>query len=79
MHAARTPERWAESLASLHLVQTTATGFAFSVFSVIQTSRNMDYQLRSIRQIYKLGTIPNMIPDGTLAFPQNPEEVENGI
>ena len=63
----------------MHLMQSTASSFAMSVVSVVQTSRNMKYQLMSIRQIYEIGSIENAVPDGTMAFPADPSEVASGI
>ena len=69
----------AESLASLHLVQSTASGFAMTLRSLIASSHSIDGQLSAVRKAYTAGNIPNTVPDGTVSFPSDPEKIKAGI
>ncbi|KAI0757787.1 HlyB/MsbA family ABC transporter [Daedaleopsis nitida] len=79
LHAIQNPLHMPELLASLNLVQTAARSFSWSTFNLFSRFQSVGNQLVSARDVYEAANIVNMVPDGTVAFPQVPEQVESGV
>ncbi|TFK83989.1 P-loop containing nucleoside triphosphate hydrolase protein [Polyporus arcularius HHB13444] len=77
--AFRRPASMPESLAALGLVQSAASTFAWSVYQLVSRTQGIDEQLQSVRNVYELEDIPNLVPDGTVSFPEKGESIETGI
>ena len=78
IRAARRPEKWAQSLTSLSLVESTAKSFATHVYSVYQQNVALKQILETIRDMYSTDTIENEVPDGTVPFPPAHHEASGG-
>ncbi|RPD64048.1 HlyB/MsbA family ABC transporter [Lentinus tigrinus ALCF2SS1-6] len=72
--ALKRPKNMPESLASLNLVQAATRGFASSVFEMFARTQHIRSQLTALRDLYEMGNIPNIVPDGTLPFPVDPSD-----
>ena len=77
--AFRRPGKMPESLAALGLVQSAASTFAWSVYEMVSRTQNIEEQLEAVRGVYELAEIPNLVPDGTLSFPEKGKSIEAGI
>ena len=77
--AFKRPGKMPESLAALGLVQSAASTFAWSVYEMVSRTQNIEEQLEAVRGVYALAEIPNLVPDGTLSFPEKGESIEAGI
>ncbi|RPD54069.1 HlyB/MsbA family ABC transporter [Lentinus tigrinus ALCF2SS1-6] len=72
--ALKKPKNMPESLASLNLVQAATRGFASSVFEMYARTQRVGAQLTALRDLYEMGNIPNIVPDGTVPFPVDPSD-----
>ncbi|RPD56250.1 HlyB/MsbA family ABC transporter [Lentinus tigrinus ALCF2SS1-7] len=77
--AFRRPANMPESLAALGLVQSAASSFAWSVYEMVSRTQGIEEQLQAVCNVYELADIPNVVPDGTVPFPENGESIESGI
>ncbi|RPD56246.1 P-loop containing nucleoside triphosphate hydrolase protein [Lentinus tigrinus ALCF2SS1-7] len=77
--AFRRPANMPESLAALGLVQSAASSFAWSVYEMVSRTNGIEEQIQAVRNVYELADIPNVVSDGTVAFPENGESIEAGI
>ncbi|KAI0716185.1 P-loop containing nucleoside triphosphate hydrolase protein [Cerioporus squamosus] len=77
--AFRRPANMPESLAALSLVQSAASSFAWSIYELVSETQGIDDQLQSVRDVYELADIPNIVPDGTVSYPEQGESIEAGI
>ena len=68
-----------ESLAALGLVQSAASTFAWSVYEMVSRTQNIEEQLEAVRGVYELAEIPNLVPDGTLSFPEKGESTRKDL
>ena len=73
------PGRLAEYIASIHLVQTTASSFSMAVNRVYGSAIGLKQQLEDLRKAYTAGDIPNVVRDGTVSFPSRPRTAVSGI
>ena len=69
IRAAREPGRLLEALTELNLVQTAAKSFAYSMYEVVAKLYQLQWHFSTIRDVYEVGNIVNVVPDGTLAIP----------
>ena len=67
------------SLASLSLVQDAATKFASSFSEMIYRMRNIERQLTSVKRVYEVVNIPNVLSDGTIPFPEDASQIRSGV
>ena len=67
------------SLASLNLLQTSTSHFAFTLWRFFDQTTSITEQLASVRRVYDIATIPNRIQDGTVPFPEDAEKIRHGV
>ena len=67
------------SLASLNLIQNATNNFAFTVYEIVQKTKSVGQQLESVRKLYEVVNIPNVIKDGTVPFPEDAAQLRSGI
>lgn len=67
------------SLASLNLIQHTASSFGWTVYRFFDQFGSIADQLATVRKMYDIVNIPNRVPDGTVPFPEDTQKVKSGI
>ena len=67
------------SIASLTLINHTATTFSSSLFALFGESFSLAEQFASVRKLYEISTIRNRIVDGQVPFPENQLSLHRGI
>jgi len=67
------------SLASLTLINQTASSFSATVFGLWGESLSLAEQFASVRKLYEISSIPNRVMDGTKPFPENQQVLRDGI
>ena len=67
------------SLASLNLIQHTASSFGWTVYKFFEQFGSIADQLATVRKMYDIVNIPNRVPDGTVPFPEDAQKVKSGI
>ncbi|KZT68757.1 P-loop containing nucleoside triphosphate hydrolase protein [Daedalea quercina L-15889] len=79
LRAVRYPASIPVSLASLNLIQHTASSFGWTVYRFIDQFGSIADQLATVRKLYDIVNIPNRIPDGTVPFPEDAQKAKAGI
>ncbi|KAI0757785.1 HlyB/MsbA family ABC transporter [Daedaleopsis nitida] len=79
LRAARYPASIPVSLASLNLVQDASSKFAWAVYDIIYRAKSVESQLTAVRKVYEVVKIPNLVPDGTVPFPEDTAQIRHGI
>ncbi|KAI0716183.1 P-loop containing nucleoside triphosphate hydrolase protein [Cerioporus squamosus] len=77
--AAQYPTSIPVSLASLSLVQDAANKFLWSFHSMIYRTRGIEQQLTAVKKVYEVVKIENVVPDGTIPFPEEASQVRSGV
>lgn len=67
------------SIASLTLINHTANMFSSSLFALFGESFSLAEQFASVRKLYEISNIRNRIVDGNVSFPENQQDLRNGI
>ena len=67
------------SLASLNLLQTTTSHFAFTLWRFFDQTSSITEQLATVRRLYDVAKIPNRITDGTVPFPEDAQSIRHGV
>ena len=67
------------SLASLHLVQQSTQTFVLSILEIQRSMNSVSEQLSAVRKLYEVGNIENVVPDGTVPFPEDTAQIKFGI
>ena len=76
-HAAQSPGRLAQSVASLHLVRSTTATFSTSLRILYGNSLQITKQFESIKSAYTDQKASNVVIDGTVALPTH--QVRSGV
>ncbi|TFY58122.1 hypothetical protein EVJ58_g6609 [Rhodofomes roseus] len=79
LRAVQYPASIPVSLASLNLIQHTASSFGWTVYRFIDQFGSIADQLATVRKLYDIVNIPNRISDGTLPFPEDTQKAKAGI
>ncbi|KAI1785736.1 HlyB/MsbA family ABC transporter [Ganoderma leucocontextum] len=79
LRSAQYPANIPVSLASLNLIQSATNRFAFTVYEIIQRTKSVGHQLESVKKLYEVVNIPNVVKDGTVPFPEDTAKVRYGI
>ncbi|KZT68754.1 P-loop containing nucleoside triphosphate hydrolase protein [Daedalea quercina L-15889] len=79
LRSMQSPASIPASLASLNLIQTTASNFGFTVYAFAYQFGSIADQLATVRKLYDIVNIPNRIPDGTVPFPEDAQKAKAGI
>ncbi|RPD56235.1 P-loop containing nucleoside triphosphate hydrolase protein [Lentinus tigrinus ALCF2SS1-7] len=79
LRAAQYPMSIPVSLASLSLVQNAASNFVWSFHTMIYRMRRIEHQLTAVKKVYEVAKIPNVIPDGTIPFPEEASQIRSGV
>ncbi len=67
------------SLASLNLIQNATNRFAYTVYEIIRKTKSVGHQLESVKKLYEVVNIPNVVKDGTVPFPEDTAQLRSGI
>ncbi|KAF9242362.1 P-loop containing nucleoside triphosphate hydrolase protein [Melanogaster broomeanus] len=67
------------SLASLTLINNTASSFTSNLFGLFGESFSLAGQFASVRELYQIPNISNRVVDGKVPFPENQQTVLHGI
>ena len=67
------------SLASLNLIQEATNRFAYTIYDIIRRTKSVGDQLESVKKLYEVVNIPNVIKDGTVPFPEDTAQIRSGI
>ncbi|KAH9920549.1 HlyB/MsbA family ABC transporter [Epithele typhae] len=79
VRAVNYPTELPVSLASLQLVQSATTTFAFTMVQLIARLQSVSTQLANVQKMYNVRDIPNEIVDGTVPFPEDTAQIRYGI
>ncbi|EJF56134.1 HlyB/MsbA family ABC transporter [Dichomitus squalens LYAD-421 SS1] len=79
LRAAQAPASIPLSLASLNLIQSATDRFAFTVYEIIRRTQSVGHQLESVKKLYEVVNIPNLVKDGTKPFPEDQNQIRSGI
>ncbi|RPD56247.1 P-loop containing nucleoside triphosphate hydrolase protein [Lentinus tigrinus ALCF2SS1-7] len=79
LRAAQYPMSIPVSLASLSLIQDAASKFVWSFQDMIYRMRGIEHQLTAVKKLYEVAKIPNVIPDGTIPFPEEASQIRSGV
>ncbi|TBU55005.1 HlyB/MsbA family ABC transporter [Dichomitus squalens] len=79
VRAARDPARLPEALTELNLVQSAATSFAFSMYEVVAKLYQLQWHFSTIRDVYEVENIVNVVPDGTDALSEGVAQFTSGV
>ncbi|KAI0726052.1 P-loop containing nucleoside triphosphate hydrolase protein [Fomitopsis betulina] len=79
LRAVQYPATIPVSLASLNLIQQTASSFGWTVYNLFGQFGSIADQLATVRRMYDIVNIPNRVPDGTVPFPEDTQKVRSGI
>ena len=79
LRAAAHPATIPTSLASLGLVQGAAQKFGWTVYDMIHKVRWVGNQLLTIKKVYEVFNIPNVVPDGDIPFPEDAAQSASAI
>ena len=53
--------------------------FAWSFHTMIDRIRNIEHQLTSVKKVYEVVNIPNVLSDGTIPFPEEASQIRSGV
>ncbi|OJA13412.1 hypothetical protein AZE42_05944 [Rhizopogon vesiculosus] len=67
------------SLASLTLINQTATSFSSTLFALFGESFSLGEQFAEVRKLYEIENVPNKVVDGKEPFPENQQSLRSGI
>ena len=79
MRAVEYPADFPVSLASLQLVQGAADTFGHTLIGMVSKVQSISSRLASVRKLYEASSIPNMMEDGTIPFPEDSAQIKYGI
>ena len=79
LRAVQYPASIPVSFGSLKLIQSTVSGFSHAIFELFDSFGSIADQLDSIRKLYEIRNIKNKVEDGSIPFPENKQEMRNGI
>ncbi|KAH9931269.1 P-loop containing nucleoside triphosphate hydrolase protein [Fomitopsis serialis] len=79
LRAVQYPASIPVSLASLNLIQHTASSFGWTVYRFFDQFGSIADQLATVRKMYDIVNIPNRVPDGTVPFPEDAQKAKSGI
>ena len=79
LRAVQYPASIPVSFGSLKLIQSTVNGFSHAIFELFDSFGSIADQLDSIRKLYEIRNIKNKVEDGSIPFPENKQEMRNGI
>ena len=79
LRAAESPTSIPISLASLSLAQDAAAKFVGSFQAMIEHMQGIGGQLSTIKKVYEVGEIPNVIQDGSIPFPEDVSKIRSGV
>lgn len=79
LRAMQYPASMPVSLASLNLLQTTTSHFAFTLWRFFDQTSSITEQLATVRRLYDVAKIPNRITDGTVPFPEDAQSIRHGV
>jgi len=79
LRAVQYPASIPVSLASLNLIQHTASSFGWTVYRFFDQFGSIADQLATVRKMYDIVNIPNRVPDGTVPFPEDAQKAKAGI
>ena len=46
---------------------------------MIYRIRNIEHQLTSVKKVYEVVNIPNVLSDGTIPFPEEASQIRSGV
>ena len=46
---------------------------------MIYRIRNIEHQLTSVKKVYEVVNIPNVLSDGTIPFPEDASQIKSGV
>ncbi|KAJ6569697.1 P-loop containing nucleoside triphosphate hydrolase protein [Mycena sp. CBHHK59/15] len=67
------------SLASLNLITQTTSKFSRTLFDLLNQTETIAERLASIRKVYEVVTIPNVVTDGETPFPEDQQNLRFGV
>lgn len=67
------------SLASLSLIQENTSNLTWTIGRFLEQTGSIAEQLATVRKLYEVTNIPNRIPDGNQAYPEDTSKVKHGI
>lgn len=67
------------SVAGLELIRRTVGSFYNSALQLIDESGSIVDRIESVKTLHDCSNIPNHIPDGTIPFPENMQDLKSGI
>lgn len=79
LRAAQYPASIPVNLVSLSLIQSAMTSVADSIGEFFKKLDNIFGQVKTIRSLYEIKNIPNIIEDGTEPYPENSQTLSAGI
>ncbi|KAI0079057.1 P-loop containing nucleoside triphosphate hydrolase protein [Panus rudis PR-1116 ss-1] len=79
LRAVQYPTSIPVSLTTLHLVSSTVQSFAFSMFRLFDQTDSVADHIASVRKLYDILKVPNIVVDGTVPFPEDKQKVKSGI
>ncbi|PIL27886.1 ATP-binding cassette transporter [Ganoderma sinense ZZ0214-1] len=79
LRAAQYPAGIPVTLASLNLVQDATYRFAYTVYEIIRRAKSVGHQLESVKKLYEVVNIQNVVKDGTVPFPEDTAQLRSGI
>jgi len=79
LRAAEHPESIPVSIASMRLVQETASSFMNAFMGFLNESGSITERFHKVRQLYEIENIPNNVVDGTISFPEDGQSLKSGM
>ncbi|KAF8151968.1 P-loop containing nucleoside triphosphate hydrolase protein [Mycena galopus ATCC 62051] len=67
------------SLASLNLITQTTAKFSRTLFDLFEQTGSVADNLANIRRLYETYSIPNVVADGTIPFPEDQQNLALGV
>ena len=52
---------------------------SWSLNEIIYRIRNIEHQLTSVKKVYEVVKIPNVLSDGTIPFPEEASQIRSGV
>ena len=79
IYAAQNRGHFSEFVSSFHLVQSTATSVSQNLGGLVGNTQRLGEVLEGIRSMYTENEIQNIVRDGSVSFPEDPEDISAGI
>ena len=79
IYAAQNRGHFSEFVSSFHLVQSTATSVSQNLGGLVGNTQRLGEVLEGLRSMYTENEIQNIVRDGSVSFPADPEDISTGI